>query len=63
MCIYFAEEEGVEPPIPFGMPDFKSGAIDHSATPLRVEISGIEPEPYECKSYVPPITPYPLRPY
>jgi hypothetical protein len=29
-----AEEEGFEPPIPFSMPVFKTGAISHSATPL-----------------------------
>ena len=27
-----AEGEGFEPPEPFGSPDFKAGAIDHSAT-------------------------------
>ena len=30
-----AEEEGFEPPVPRGTPVFKTGAFDHSATPLR----------------------------
>ena len=25
-------EEGFEPPVPFGTPDFESGTFDHSAT-------------------------------
>ena len=33
----FAEKEGFEPPIPFGMPVFKTGAINHSATSPVVE--------------------------
>ena len=28
-----AEEEGFEPPVPFGTPVFKTGAINRSATP------------------------------
>ena len=32
LCFKLAEREGFEPPEPCGSPDFKSGAIDHSAT-------------------------------
>jgi hypothetical protein len=30
--ILSADGEGFEPPVPFGTPVFKTGAIDHSAT-------------------------------
>ena len=30
---WMAEGEGVEPPIPCGIPVFKTGAFNHSATP------------------------------
>ena len=32
--LYYAEEEGFEPPDPCGSPVFKTGAINHSTTPL-----------------------------
>ena len=31
-----AEEEGFEPPVPLSTPVFKTGAFDHSATPLCI---------------------------
>lgn len=35
---FVAEEEGFEPPVPLGTTVFKTAAIDHSATPLFVEL-------------------------
>ena len=36
-----AEEEGFEPPEPRGSTVFKTAAIDHSATPPALPISGV----------------------
>ena len=32
LTIKLAEREGFEPSVPYGTPDFESGAFDHSAT-------------------------------
>ncbi len=34
-----AEEEGFEPPEPLGSTVFKTAAIDHSATPLYMDVT------------------------
>jgi hypothetical protein len=39
----FAEEEGFEPPEPFGSTVFKTAAFDRSATPLSITGSTIAP--------------------
>ncbi len=33
--LLLAEEEGFEPPVPYGTMVFKTTAFDHSATPLK----------------------------
>ena len=39
-CIFLAEGEGFEPPVPFGTMVFKTTAIDHSANPPIICCTG-----------------------
>lgn len=55
--LYFAEEEGFEPPVPLGTTVFKTAAIDHSATPLcrtfQIECAKVYPFPISGKTFLP----------